>query len=441
MLERDFADRGRRNAEAAVAMGMNEALLARWKNMHITTLASGQTGSDPSEILAAGSKSFRMLLQSAILTLGAYLVLQGSISAGMIIASSILSGRVLAPVDQLIGQWRAIGRAGQAHRRIDAVFAQDMPEPERIHLDDPTGQISVKRLTKLGGEKSGGADRKRILSDVSFSLEPGEGLGVIGNSASGKSTLARLLVGAAQADEGEIRLDGATPDQWDPLRLGRAIGYLPQMLEMLPGTIRDNIARFDPEARDEDVIAAAKLTGVHDMILGLPEGYATRLCVPGIPSPLSGGQLQRLGLARAVFGMPALVILDEPNSNLDVAGDTALTQTIAALRAAGSVVIVMAHRPSALAAVDKLMILDGGKVKLFGDKQTVLGGGGAKPASATVTPTTPTPAPATGPMRAPRPATVSDAGVMPPPASGAAAKPHGTPAVSAPRPLSKRHSA
>ena len=441
MIEREFADRGRRGAEATIAMGMSHAITERWEGMHTTTLASNQSGSDPSEIMASASKAFRMLLQSAMLTLGALLVLRGDISAGMIIASSILSGRALAPVDQLIGQWRAIGRAGAAHRRIDAVFANDTPEPERIHLADPTGQISVNRLTKLGAEKSGGADRAKILSDVSFSLQPGEGLGVIGNSASGKSTLARLLVGAALADAGEIRLDGATPDQWDPQRLGRSIGYLPQMLEMLPGSIRDNIARFDPDTQDDDVIAAAKLTGVHEMILGLSDGYATQLCVPGEAQPLSGGQLQRLGLARAVFGMPALVVLDEPNSNLDVAGDKALTHTIDTLRKAGSVVIVMAHRPSALAAVDKLMILDGGVTKLFGDKETVLKGGPAAPAKVVEkAPMAPTPAPVAAaqpePNKAPNPqrraapgmpqrkptATLSDAGVITP--TKPAARPH-----------------
>lgn len=398
--EREFADRGRRSAEAVVAMGMQGAITDRWRRMHDQALATAQKGSDPSEFLAASSRAFRMLLQSAMLTLGALLVLRGAISPGMIIASSILSGRALAPVDQLIGQWRAIGRASGAHQRLDAIFADTQPEAERIDLPDPTGQITVTRLTKLGTDVPG-ADRPHILSNVAFSLQPGEGMGVIGNSASGKSTLARLLVGASAADAGEIRLDGATPDQWDPVRLGRKIGYLPQTLEIIPGSIRDNIARFDPEARDEDVIAAAKLTGVHDMILGLSEGYSTQLAVPGKVSPLSGGQLQRIGLARAVFGMPALVVLDEPNSNLDVAGDDALTKTIAALREAGSVVIVMAHRPSALAAVDKLMILDGGTVKIFGDKAKILAGSKEAPSKPAAKPEIKPAAPATPPEAMP----------------------------------------
>ena len=373
--ERDFADKSHRNAESILAMGMQTVITARWRALRNRTLAGGQQGSDPSEMLAAASRAFRMLLQSAILTLGAYLVLLGEISGGMIIASSILSGRALAPVDQLIGQWRSLGKASAAHQRLDALFTAQAQQTTPITLPDPTGQISVSGLTRFGATRSGtarpGAEQPRILSDINFRLEPGDGLGVIGNSACGKSTLARLLVGALHPDQGEIRLDGATPDQWDPVQLGRQIGYLPQTVGLLPGTIRDNIARFDPAADDADVIAAARLTGVHEMILKLPDGYATQLGrSDGVQ--LSGGQVQRLGLARAIFGLPAIVVLDEPNSNLDVAGDDALTQTIATLRQAGSTVIVMAHRPSAIAAVNKLMILEAGQLIAFGEKEAVL---------------------------------------------------------------------
>jgi ABC-type protease/lipase transport system fused ATPase/permease subunit len=247
-------------------------------------------------------------------------------------------------------------------------------------LPDPTGQITVSKLTKLVPGDTSKTDRPRILTQVSFELSPGDGLGVIGNSASGKSTLARLLVGAWNPDGGEIRLDGATPDQWEPAVLGRSIGYLPQQVEMLPGSIRDNIARFDGAASDEAVIAAARLAGVHDMILRLPSGYATRLGGP--EQPLSGGQIQRLGLARALFGKPKLIILDEPNSNLDVSGDNALAEAIGAMRASGATVIVMAHRPSAIAAVNKVLILHGGMVAAFGDKTEVLSAAiqGADPA-------------------------------------------------------------
>lgn len=374
--ERDFTERGRRNAEAVIAMGMEEAVTRRWQALHDQTLSTGQRGSDPSEALASSSRAFRLLLQSAILTLGAWLVLQNQMTAGMIVAASILSGRALAPVDQVIGQWRSIGRALEAHRRLGGFFEErsEAARP-RIDLPAPTGQITVSRLTKLAPGWSGaraGAERPRILHQVSFTLEPGDGLGVIGNSASGKSTLARLIMGAWTPDGGEIRLDGATSDQWDPATLGRSVGYLPQTLDMLPGTIRDNIARFDAQASDRAVIEAAKLAGVHDMILGLPDGYATMLGGAGGAQPLSGGQIQRLGLARAIYGRPRLVVLDEPNSNLDVAGDDALANAISTLRADGATVIVMAHRPSAIAAVNKVLVLHNGMVARFGDKEAVL---------------------------------------------------------------------
>ncbi len=369
--QRGFSDQSRRSAEAIHAMGMQRAITQHWQGLYRTSLACAQRGQDPSELLAAASKAFRMLLQSAILTLGAFLVLRGDITAGMIIAGSILSGRALAPVDQLIGQWRIIGRVMAAHKRLDEIFAKDTSQPERVALPDPSGALTVSELTKTGAARPNGEPPK-ILSDISFSLASGDALGVIGNSASGKSTLARLLVGAGQGDAGEVRLDGATLDQWHPDQLGRNIGYLPQMLEMLPGTIRDNIARFDPEAPDDDVIAAARMTGIHDMILKLPDGYNTRLGDPYAPAPLSGGQIQRLGLARAVYGMPRFVVLDEPNANLDMAGDAALTKAIKTLRAAGSTVIVMAHRPSVLSAVNKLMVLTAGTVGAFGDRDVLL---------------------------------------------------------------------
>jgi ATP-binding cassette, subfamily C, bacterial exporter for protease/lipase len=379
--ERSFSTDSRRSADAIRAMSMQTAVTGHWLGLHRKALASGQSGNDPSEVLAASSRSFRMLLQSAILTLGAYLVLLEEITPGMIIAASILAGRALAPVDQLIGHWQGIARSLTAHRQLGLAFAT-MPQTEaEIALPAPTGQITVHKLTKLAANPAK-IDPRRILSEATFSLWPGDGLGVIGASASGKTTLARLLVGAIRPDGGEIRLDGATFDQWPARQLGRAIGYLPQSLELLPGTIRDNIARFDPEATDADVIDAAMLTGIHDMIMQLPQGYATRICDPDVPSPLSGGQTQRLGLARAVFGLPPLVVLDEPNANLDIAGDDALARTISALRRSGSTVIVMTHRPSALGAVNKLLVLEAGRVKAFGDKEEVLAEPKAAPATA-----------------------------------------------------------
>lgn len=368
---RDFLERVRHNGETVVAMGMQDDLTTQWCNRRNTAMLATQAGNNASEILASTSKVFRMILQSAILTLGAFLVLQGEISGGMIIASSILSGRALTPVDQVIGQWRSIGRAVEAHRALKSFFvALPVPAP-RVDLPAPTGRISVSRLTKLAPGTSG-TDRPRILTQVGFTLEPGDGLGVIGNSSSGKSTLARLLTGVWTPDGGEIRFDGATRDQRDPQVLGRAIGYLPQAFDLLPGTIGANIARFDPQARPEDIIAAARMADIHDMILKLPNGYSTKVGERSADTPLSGGQIQRLGLARAVYCLPALIVLDEPNANLDVAGDAALSRTIAALRAAGSTVIVMAHRSSALAAVNKVLVLHDGMVVQFGEKENVL---------------------------------------------------------------------
>jgi ATP-binding cassette subfamily C protein len=370
--DRFFTEQSRRSAEAVVALGMQDRIINRWRDMHVAALAKGQPNTERSEFFSAFSKAFRLLLQSALLTLAAWLALRQEISAGMIVASSIISGRALAPVDQVLGQWRVIGRARESHARLmEAMEDADAPAAQ-VALPAPTGALTVTRLTKNApGPAPQGGERVRILDRVNFSLSPGDGLGVIGNSAAGKSTLARLIVGAWKPDAGEVRLDGATLDQWRPEELGRHIGYLPQSLDLLPGTIAENISRFDGQASQEQVIEAARIAGVHEMILALPEGYATRV---GSSTPLSGGQIQRIGLARAMFGAPKLIVLDEPNSNLDAYGDDALAQAIIAMRKKGSVVIVMAHRPSAIAAVNKLMILHKGAIAQFGDKEEVLRG-------------------------------------------------------------------
>lgn len=363
-VERNFSAHCRSGRDAILAMRMQRAVIAHWARLRAVALANGQAGDDPAQLLAATSRAFRMLLQSSILTIGAWLVIEGRITAGMIIASSILSGRALAPVDQLIGQSRSLGRALIAHRRLSTMLAPEGALPPALHRPGPLGEIGVQGLTVTAGDA-------RILSGIEFRLDPGDGLGVIGRSASGKSTLARVLVGAHAPDSGEVRYDGVAPEQWDPDQLGRAIGYLPQQVEMLPGTIRDNIARFDPRTDDATVIEAARMAGVDAMILKLADGYATRLGDATSPR-LSGGQIQRLGLARAICGKPAIVVLDEPNSNLDVDGDNALIDAVTTLRRGGSTVIVVAHRPSAIAAVNKLMILEDGTIRSFGDKMAVL---------------------------------------------------------------------
>lgn len=369
-VERSFVERARRNAEAVMALGMLDKVTDRWRGLHQTSLGHSQTGGDRSEVVAAFSKSFRLLLQSTLLTVGAFLALRQEISPGMIIATSIVAGRALAPVDQVIGHWRSIGRAGDAHRRLKEAMDY-IPDPQTgFDLPDPKGHLVVKNVTKLTPKNSLVSDRPRILERVSFELEPGDGLGVVGSSAAGKSSLARLLVGLWQPDHGEVRLDGATLNQWQNKDLGCHIGYLPQRVEMLPGTIAENIARFDPAARDEDVIEAAQIAGVHDMILKMPQGYATY--VGTTEQPLSGGQTQRLGLARALYGSPRLLVLDEPNSNLDAKGDEALANAVIGMRRKGCTVLVMAHRPSVIQAVNKILILHEGRVGRFGMKEEVL---------------------------------------------------------------------
>jgi PrtD family type I secretion system ABC transporter len=369
--ERHLADAVLRQGDAILAMGMGLALTRRWRGLRDRALARGQPGQEATETLSALSRAFRMLLQSAILTMGAYLVIQGAMSGGMIIAASILSGRALAPIDQVIGQWKLIARAQEAHGRLRAAPLPAADAAAALSLPDPRGRIVLRGATRLGPERPG-AERRAILSGIDLVVEPGQALAVLGPSGAGKSTLARLLVGAVPPDRGEVRLDGATFDQWDEAQLGRRIGYLPQRVEMLPGTIRDNVARFDPDIPDSAVIAAAELVGIHAMILALPQGYGTLVGAPGTEGVLSGGQMQRLGLARAICGAPALVVLDEPNANLDQAGDQALNLAVAALRAAGSSVVVMTHRPGILAEVSHLLYLQEGRVALAGPRDEIL---------------------------------------------------------------------
>lgn len=363
--ERTFSEAGRRNAETVQALGMQGAVSGRWRFLHNASLAVQQKSGDLSEIFSSGSRAFRMLLQSLLLTAGAYLAIKGQISSGMIVATSILSGRALSPVDQVIGSWRTIARAQEAHRDL----SKNLVEPSRrsaVSLPAPTGRITLDSVVKFVPHTERMPERPRILNLLSFALEPGDGLAVMGNSASGKSSLARLLVGAWKPDVGDYRLDGATPDQWSADLLGRHIGYLPQSVELIPGSIADNIARFDAEIDKEQLFTAARIAGVHDMILSMPEGYSTR--VGDVEHALSGGQVQRLGLARALYGDPKILILDEPNAHLDAAGDEALRSLISIMRSRGSTVVVMTHRPSVLNSVNKVLVLHKGQVAHFGDK-------------------------------------------------------------------------
>lgn len=370
MAESRFSDEAFRNADSIVSMGMMGGTARHWRGLRGEALGAMQEVSERAESLTSISKAFRMFLQSAILALGAYLVIQQELSGGAIVAASILSGRALAPIDQFIGGWKQLKRARLAYHRLSEFMARNAATPSKavVDLPEPRGHILFDNVTKFAPGPS--RDRRAILSGVSFALEPGDGLGVIGPSASGKSTLARLLAGVWMPDQGAVRIDGATFDQWGNARIGRHIGYLPQSFDLISGSIAQNIARFDAEAKHEDIVEAAQLAGVHDMILGLADGYATP--VDGSFTPLTGGQRQRVALARAIFRKPRLIVLDEPNSNLDAEGDAALSDAILRLRQSGCVVIVMAHRPSAIAAVDKILMLKDGRCMEFGEKTDVL---------------------------------------------------------------------
>lgn len=363
-----FAESARLSAPVLSALGMNGAVTAHWQDLHRSMLGRAQAGTEPSEVLTALSRALRMLLQSALLTAGAWLVIEGAMSGGAIIAASILSGRALMPVDQLIGHWRQIAALRIAHDRLSQHLTD--AAPQTVELPPISGAIEIEQLTALAPARPGSMlERARILDNIAFTLEAGGGLGIVGASASGKSTLARLIVGAAQPDAGEVRFDGATARQWHPDHLGRQIGYLPQRIDLLPGTLRDNIARFDPAATDEEVIHAAKAALVHEMILRLPDGYATKI---GAEVPLSGGQIQRIGLARALYGQPRLLVLDEPNAHLDQAGEAALTRCLKDLRKDGVTVIVLAHRAGALAAIDRLMVMEEGRIVQDGPRDEIL---------------------------------------------------------------------
>ncbi len=362
----DLAAASRRNAEALVAMGMAQRLATRWSKANAEYLATQQRAADVAGGLGAISKVMRMVLQSAVLAVGAWLVINQQATAGIIIASSILSARALAPVDLAIANWKNFLGARQSWQRLNRLFAAVPVQAQLTQLDPPTSRLQVETLaiTPPGTQKI-------VVQDVSFVVEAGHGVGIIGPSGSGKSSLVRGLVGVWKPLRGKVRLDGAALEQWSPEALGHHVGYLPQDVELLGGSIAQNIARFDPEAEDADIIAAAPEAGVHEMIIRMPEGYDTQIGEQG--SVLSAGQAQRIALARALYGSPFLLVLDEPNSNLDSEGDVALTRAVQAVRARGGVVIVVAHRPVGIEGVDMILMMKDGRPQAFGPKEEVLG--------------------------------------------------------------------
>jgi ATP-binding cassette, subfamily C, type I secretion system permease/ATPase len=360
-----LAEAARRNAALLQALGMRSRMTGQWMKANDAYLHSQQAANDMVAGLGSLSRVLRIIMQSAVLGVGAYLVINQEATAGVMLAATILAARALAPVELAIANWKAFVGARQSWRRLSDALTAVPPEQEWIALPPPAHGLRVTAVTLVPPGTGAAA-----LHDVSFSLIAGNALGVIGPSGSGKTSLARALVGVWKPVRGTIRLDGATLDQWSPDALGRFVGYLPQEVELFEGTVAQNIARFEADAEPGKLIAAATAAGVHDIILRLPQGYKTEVGEGG--TLLSGGQRQRIALARALYGDPFLVVLDEPNSNLDAPGEQALTKAIAGVRARGGIAIVVAHRPSAVAAVDHVLVLNEGRVHAFGAREQVL---------------------------------------------------------------------
>ena len=356
---------GRRNAEVLRALGMSGRLAERWGTVNRSFGESQLEVIERSSGFSGASKIFRMMFQSAILGLGAFLVIDQQASFGVIIAASILSARALQPVEMLVGNWRGFVASRQGWARLKALLVQFPDDADPMPLPPPTTTLAVENLAVVPP-----ASNRAVVVDVSFALKAGHALGIIGPSGAGKSSLVRAIIGAWAPARGRIRLDGAALDQWDADALGRHVGYLPQDVELFAGTVADNIARFEPDADPELIVAAAREAGVHDLILKLPAGYSTEIGENG--SALSAGQRQRVALARALYRDPFLIVLDEPNSNLDAEGDAALSRAILSVRRRGGIAIVVAHRPSALENVDMALAMVNGGVAAFGPKEEVL---------------------------------------------------------------------
>jgi PrtD family type I secretion system ABC transporter len=360
-----LADATQRNAEIIRALGMMDRLTTRWSQANERYLRQNIQATDVYANLGSGAKVLRYVLQSGMLGIGAYLVVADRASGGIMIASSIMMGRALAPVEVALGSWKQLVAARQGIVRLREICKVTAKPPvPPVVLPRPHRELSVQEIAIAAP----GMD-KPIVSNVSFSLKAGMGLALLGASASGKTSLSKALVGIWPAKHGVIRLDGAAIDQWSNEDLGRHIGYLPQEVALFDGTVAENICRFDDGATSDAILKAAQIAGVHEIILRLPEGYSTRIGQGGMS--LSAGQRQRIGLARAVFGDPFLVVLDEPNANLDADGENALGRAILALRRQQCVVIVISHRPSALAALDMAMVLYEGKAIAFGSREQI----------------------------------------------------------------------
>ena len=359
------ADEARRGGEVILSQGMETAMLARWLKTRNGSLSSTIGANDLNGIFTSSTKALRLFLQSAMLALGAYLVLQNEVTAGAMIAGSIILGRALQPVEQILGGWSLAQKTFTAWRSISKTLAETPEAPQKLGLTRPEARLDVAGLTVFPPKSD-----IAILRQVTFLLEPGQALGVIGKSGSGKSTLARALTGLVPPNTGDVRLGGATLEQYDRETFGKLVGYLPQSVTLFDGTIAENIARMDIDFEDVNVEAAAKQANAHDLITSLPQGYNTQ--ISGAGSILSGGQKQRIALARAFYGDPVMLILDEPNSALDAEGTEALNLAVESFKSEDKIVIIMTHRPMAIAPCDTIMVVEAGMVRAFGPKDEVL---------------------------------------------------------------------
>jgi PrtD family type I secretion system ABC transporter len=360
-----LAETSRRNAEALIAMGMLGRIANRWEESNHSYLDGQQRVSDVAGGLGAISKVLRMMLQSAVLAVGGYLVIYQLATGGIIIAGSIIAARALAPVDLMIANWKGLVAARQGWNRLNRLLELMPVQTAPMALQRPNRTLAVENAAVMAP-----GTQKIVAQDVQFTLDHGSGLGIIGPSGSGKSSVARMLVGVWTPARGKVRLDGAALDQWSSEALGPHIGYLPQDVELLAGSVAQNISRFEPKADANAIIAAAKAAGVHELITGLSEGYETQVGEQG--TALSAGQAQRIALARALYRDPFLVVLDEPNSNLDAEGDEALTKAVLSVRARGGIIVIIAHRPSAIAGVDLLLVMNQGRQQAFGPKDAIM---------------------------------------------------------------------
>jgi PrtD family type I secretion system ABC transporter len=365
MARNGLLEASRRNAEVVQALGFGTRLEARWRQANADYLAANRKAGDIACGLGSLSKTLRMILQSAVLGVGAWLVIEQQATGGVMIASSIMVGRALAPVDQAIASWKPFLMARQSWKRLQDLLGRMPSIAETMALPAPRKELRIEGVAIAPpGEK------KPTVMGIGFMIQAGSALGIIGPSGSGKSTLSRVLVGAWAPAGGKVRLDGASLDQWDREALGRHIGYLPQGVELFDGTIADNIARFEADPDPDAIVAAARAAGAHELILRFEDGYKARIGEGG--SALSAGQRQRIGLARALYGNPFLVVLDEPNANLDAEGEASVVHAIASVRERGGIAVVVAHRPSAIGVVDRLLMMDGGRQKAFGPRDEVL---------------------------------------------------------------------